>query len=462
MPDLTSLDRYLTDHHQRFEDDLCQWLRMASVSADRTYAGEIRRAAEWAAGRLSGLGLATELLETAGHPIVYAESPPVLGAPTILVYGHYDVQPADPLDQWTTPPFEPTVRDGNLYARGATDDKGQVLTHIHSTQAWLETSGRLPVQLKFLIEGEEEVGSESLNKLLETAADKLACDVVVISDSSQFGPGQPAITYGLKGIAYFELRLRGPKNDLHSGTFGGGVTNPANALTRMLAALVDHQGRIQVPGFYDDVVPLTDRERAQFAALPFDERAFMSRIGVEAVTGEAGYTTLERRWARPTCDINGIWGGYQGEGGKTVLPSTAGAKFSFRLVPNQDPHRVAVALRELLTRICPPGIQMELIEMHGAPGVVVPLDSPYIQAATRALELGFGRPPVYIREGGSIPIVNTFRDRLGADSLLLGWGLDDDSAHGPNEKFSLADFHRGIRASAYLWQEFAAQRTNHA
>ena len=341
---------------------------------------------------LGRLGLSAELIETAGHPIVYAESPPVPGAPTVLVYGHYDVQPADPLDQWITPPFEPTVRDGNIYARGATDDKGQMLTHVKSAQAWLETAGRLPVQLKFLIEGEEEVGSENLNKLLETAADKLACDVVVISDTSQFGPGQPAITYGLQGIAYFELRLNGPKQDLHSGTFGGAVTNPANALARMLTALVDDQGRIQLPGFYDDVVPLTDRERAQFAALPFDDQEFMARIGVEAVTGEAGYTTLERRWARPTFDINGLWGGYQGEGGKTVLPSAAGAKFSFRLVPNQDPQRVAAALREMLTRICPPGIRMELIEMHGAPGVVVSLDSPYVQAATRAIELRLWPP----------------------------------------------------------------------
>ncbi len=246
-----------------------------------------------------------------------------------------------------------------------TDDKGQMLTHVNSAQAWIETTGRLPLQLKFLIEGEEEVGSESLYKFLETSTDKLACNVVVVSDTAQFAPGQPAITYGLRGIAYFELRLTGPKHDLHSGTFGGGVTNPANALARMLAALVDRDGRVQVPGFYDDVVPLTDRERAQFAALDFDEPAFMQRIGVDAVTGEAGYTNLERRWARPTCDVNGIWGGYQGQGGKTVLPSTAGAKFSFRLVPRQDPHRVAAGLRELLTRICPPGIKMELIEMHG-------------------------------------------------------------------------------------------------
>lgn len=457
MPDLTTLERYLSDHRQQFEDDLHELLRIPSISADRNYAGDMRRAADWVAGRLRRLGLAAELIETDGHPLVYAESPPVPGAPTALVYGHYDVQPADPLDQWTSPPFEPTVRDGNLYARGATDDKGQVLTHVNSVQAWIETAGRLPLQVKFLIEGEEEVGSESLNKFLERSPDKLACHVVIVSDSAQFAPGQPAITYGLRGIAYFELRLTGPKNDLHSGTFGGGVTNPANALTRMLAALVDGDGRIQVPGFYDDVIPLTDRERAQFAALDFDEQAFMERIGVDALTGEAGYTNLERRWARPTCDINGIWGGYQGEGGKTVLPATAGAKFSFRLVPRQDPHRVAAGLRELLARTCPPGIKMELIEMHGAPGVLVPLDSPYMQAAARAIQRGFGRQPVFIREGGSIPIVTAFAQRLGVDTLLLGWGLDDDNAHGPNEKFSLADFHRGIRASAYLWQELAGQ-----
>ena len=457
MPDLMPLQRYLTEHRQQFEDDLCELLRIPSVSADRNYAGDVRRAADWVAGRLSRLGFATELIETDGNPLVYAESPPVPGAPTVLVYGHYDVQPADPLDQWTSPPFEPTVRDGNLYARGATDDKGQMLTHVNSIQAWIETAGRLPLQVKFLVEGEEEVGSESLNKFLERSADKLACNVVVVSDTAQFAPGQPAITYGLRGIAYFELRLTGPKHDLHSGTFGGGVANPANALARMLAALVDNDGRVQVPGFYDDVIPLADRERAQFAALAFDEQAFMERIGVDGLTGEVGYTNLERRWARPACDINGIWGGYQGEGGKTVLPSTAGAKFSFRLVPRQDPHRVAAGLRELLTRICPAGIRMELIEMHGAPGALVSLDSPYMQAAARAIELGFERPPVFIREGGSIPIVTAFAERLGVDTLLLGWGLDDDNAHGPNEKFSLADFHRGIRASAYLWQELAGQ-----
>jgi succinyl-diaminopimelate desuccinylase len=307
------------------------------------------------------------------------------------------------------------------------------------------------VQLKFLIEGEEEVGSRGVTDLIGQEAERLACDVVVISDSCQFGPGQPAITYGLKGLAYFELRLTGPRQDLHSGTFGGAVTNPANGLTRMLASLINDVGRVQVPGFYDDVVPLSDRERQQFASLPFDESVFMQRLGVQGLAGEQGYTTLERRWARPTFDINGIWGGYQGAGSKTVLPARAGAKFSFRLVPDQDPDKIRRALREHLEPLCPPGIQMELIDMHGARGIVVPLDSPFMQAAATAIEQGFGRPPVFIREGGSIPIVNVFHELLGVDTLLLGWGQDDDNTHSPNEKFSLADFHRGIRTSAHLW-----------
>jgi acetylornithine deacetylase/succinyl-diaminopimelate desuccinylase-like protein len=452
---MNDLDHYLNEHRQQFEDELFELLRIPSVSADVAARGDARRAAAWVAAQLSQIGLATKLLETAGHPIVYAESPPVAGAPIVVVYGHYDVQPPDPLDEWLTPPFEPTVRDGNVYARGATDDKGQMLTHIKSAQAWLQTRGRLPVQLKFVIEGEEEVGSDSLYRLLEQSPDELTCDVVVISDSSQFAPGQPAITYGLRGIAYFELRLSGPKQDLHSGTFGGAVTNPVNALARLLAALLDDQGRVQIPGFYDDVVPLTERERRQFAALAVDERAFLDRLGVEGATGEVGYSTTERRWARPTFDVSGIWGGYQGQGSKTVLPARAGAKFSFRLVPNQDPRRIGAALRQRLHELCPPGIKFELLDLHGAPGVLVSLDSPYMAAAARAIERGFGRAPVFIREGGSIPIVTAFHEKLGVDALLLGWGLDDDNTHSPNEKFCLADFHRGIAASAYLWEELA-------
>jgi succinyl-diaminopimelate desuccinylase len=452
---MADFENYLEQNRRQFEQELCALLRMPSVSADSKYQEGIRQAAQWIADQLRRLGLATELIPTEGHPLVYAESPPVPGAPTVLVYGHYDVQPPDPLSEWLSPPFEPTVRDGNLYARGATDDKGQLLTHVKAAQAWIETTGGLPLQLKFLVEGEEEVGSTALYKFLQQAADKLRCDVVVISDGSQFGPGQPAITYGLRGIAYFELRLTGPKQDLHSGTFGGAVTNPAVALARMLSALMDRQGRIQVPGFYDDVVPLSEQERQQIAALGFDDSDFMARLGVDGLSGEAGYTTLERRWARPTFDVHGLWGGYQGEGGKTILPAKAGAKFSFRLVPHQDPAKVAVALRKFLSRRCPPGIRMELIDMHGGPGVLVPLDSPFLQAAVRAIEAGFGRPPVFTREGGSIPIVTAFREKLGVDTLLLGWGQDDDCAHSPNEKFSLADLHRGARASAHLWAEFA-------
>jgi succinyl-diaminopimelate desuccinylase len=330
-----------------------------------------------------------------------------------------------------------------------------MLTHIKSAEAWLAVEGRLPLNLKFVIEGEEEVGSEALERFITKNADRLACDCIVISDGAQFAPDTPAITYGLRGIAYFELRLTGPERDLHSGTFGGSVTNPANALAQMLGALIDRQGKVQLPGFYDDVVPLSDRERQQFASLPFDEKQYLEQIGVDGATGEAGYTLLQRRWARPTYDLSGLWSGYQGEGAKTVLPASAGAKFSFRLVPNQQPPKIAAALKQKLHDLCPPGIKMELIEYHASPGVLVPLDSPYVEAAARAIEYAFGRRPVFTREGGSIPIVVTFHDALKADTLLLGWGQDDDNTHSPNEKFSLTDFHRGIKASARLWHEFS-------
>lgn len=452
---ISIIDDYIAAHREAHEEALCEFLRIPSVSADSGRRGDINRAAAWVADRLQRLGLATEVIPTAGHPLVYAESPAIAGAPTVLVYGHYDVQPPDPLNLWTSPPFEPTRRDGNLYARGATDDKGQLFTHIASAEAWLAVERRLPVQVKYLIEGEEEIGSSNLEIFIQANARRLACDTVVISDGAQFAPGQPAITYGLRGIAYYELHVTGPNRDLHSGSFGGSVTNPVNALARILSALIDDQGRIQVPGFYDDVVPLTEQERRQFAALSFDDPGYMKQIDVAGLSGEAGFTTLERRWARPTFDVNGIWGGYQGEGSKTVLPSKAGAKFSFRLVPNQNPEKITAGLRQILARLQPPGVQLELIVSHGAPGVLVPLESPYIGAAARAIQHAFGRPPVYTREGGSIPIVRTFHDALGADTLLVGWGQDDDNAHSPNEKFSLADFHRGIRASAKLWDELS-------
>lgn len=462
---LPAIQQYAESQRQRFENDLCDWLKIGSVSTDPAFAGEVRKAADWLAERMAGLGLNPQLIQTARHPVIVAETKPVPGAPTVLVYGHYDVQPPDPLEEWTTPPFEPTIRNGQVYARGATDDKGQVITHLFAVESWLRSGQPLPVQVKFLIEGEEECGSHSLYALLGGSnpeapgiVQQLANDIVVVSDSSQYGPGKPAITYGLRGIAYFELRLTGPAQDLHSGSFGGAISNPVNAICKMLGSLTDSHGRIAIPGFYDDVVPLTPDERQQFAALEFDDAAFMRSAGVEAMWGETGYSTLERRWARPTCDVNGIWGGYQGEGNKTVLPGRAGAKFSFRLVANQDPARIRAALESHLRQHCPPGIRMELIGTHGAPGSLVPLDSPFMAAAARAITAGFGREPVLIRSGGSIPIVNEFTRRFGSDTLLLGWGQDDDNMHGPNEKFSLADFHRGIAASIHLWDEIGKLR----
>ncbi len=457
---MASLEQFLEEQAEQFEAELCEWLRIPSISTNPPGSDELLRAAEWIAGRFDELGFAGEIIQTEGHPLVYAESPKVDGAPTVLVYGHYDVQPVEPLDAWVSPPFEPDRRDGKIYARGATDDKGQVLTHLFSARAFLETQGGLPLNVKYLIEGEEEVGSEGLAAYVDKDPGRLACDCIVVSDGSQFAPGQPAITYGLRGIACFELLLKGPSQDLHSGSFGGSVTNPANALTQMMAALLDENGKIQIPEFYEDVVPLSDRERNQFAALPFDEGQYLKQIGVSAATGESGFSTLERRWARPTFDLNGIQSGHQGEGAKTIVPSTASAKLSFRLVPNQSPQKIAASLEEKLRELCPPGIEMELNAMHSSGGMVVPLESPFVQAAATALEDAFGRSPVFTREGGSIPVVATMHEALSADVLLLGWGQNDDNAHSPNEKFSLADFHRGIRASTRLWQEISGIKTD--
>jgi succinyl-diaminopimelate desuccinylase len=452
---MDDINTYLAAHTGQFEDDLAALLRIKSVSADTSCHADVRRAADWVAGQFRELGLATETIETTGQPLVYAETPKVAGQPTVLVYGHYDVQPVEPLAEWLSPPFEPTKRGGNIYARGATDDKGQMLTHVLSARAWLKTRGKLPVQLKFVIEGEEEVGSKGIYDYLTkpAAKERLQADICVISDTSQFGPGQPAITYGLRGGLWFEVVAKGPRQDLHSGTFGGAVANPINALCHLLARLIDEDGRVQVPGFYDDVTPLSDAERKQFAALPFSEEKFKQQIGVKDLAGEEGYSTLERRWARPTYDVLAIWGGEKVA--KSAIQARAVAKASFRLVPQQDPDKIAASLKQFLQGHCPPGIELEVNIGHGSPGVVVPLESSYVSAASRAIEQGFGKAPVFIREGGSIPIVTNFRERLGIDTLLLGWGLDDDNTHSPNEKFCLADFHRGIKASAHLWNELS-------
>ncbi len=456
MTDLGPIDRYLQQSQPDHLELLKQWLRIPSVSADTRFADDVHKAAQWVDNAFKSLGFHSELIDTDGPSLVYAQSPAVPGKPVALVYGHYDVQPPDPLDKWITPAFEPTERDGNLVARGATDDKGQALTHILGAAAWLATQQHLPLQVKFLIEGEEEVGSGQLSRSLAKIKDRLACDVIVISDSSQYAAGQPAITYGLRGIAYYEVRLHGPKQDLHSGSFGGAVHNPAIALARLISQIIDEDGRIQLPGFYDSVKPLAESERAMWRGLNFDDQKFAAQIGVSGLKGEVGYTTLERRWARPTFDVHGLWGGYQGEGGKTIIPSFAAAKISFRLVPNQEPAEVTRQLKQFLDEHAPVGVRVELIDLHGGEGVVVDPESPYMAAASRAITDAFGKQPVLIREGGSIPIVAQMVAATGADVLLLGWGQEDDGAHSPNEKFCIADFYRGIRASAHLWHHLAS------
>lgn len=455
MNAIAAVDQYLDSAKNAQLDDLQQWLKIPSVSADPKRKDDVAKAAQWVHDKLQNLGLQTELVPTSTHPLVLASTPPVPGKPVVLVYGHYDVQPPDPLDQWITPPFEPAVRDGNIYARGATDDKGQALTHIQSVAAWIKAGQTLPMQIKFLIEGEEEVGSEALGEYLKEHSAKLACDVIVISDNSQYAKGEPAITYGLRGIAYFEVWAHGPKQDLHSGVFGGSVTNPAIALSRLIASLHDANGQVQLPGFYDSVVPLKDSERQRWEALKFDDSRLAKQLGVSELAGEAGYSTLERRWARPTCDVHGLMGGYQGEGGKTIIPACAGAKVSFRLVPNQDPATVAKQFQAFVAAFKQPGIRFEVKDLHGGPGVVIDPDSPYMKAGERAITSAFGKSPVLMREGGSIPIVAEMVRRTGAAVLLLGWGLDDDNAHSPNEKFSVEDYYRGIRASAHLWHELS-------
>ena len=451
------VDAYLESHRGDFEEQLKALIRIPSISAQPDHDPDTRRAATFIRDDLAAIGLNAEMIETKKHPIVYAEWLGAPGAPTILIYGHYDVQPPEPLEPWLSPPFEPTVRDGNLYARGATDDKGQMFTHLKAVEAWLKTSGKLPVNVKFVIEGEEEVGGVSLEAYLPANTKKLACDYAVISDSSQFAPGQPAITYGLKGLAYFELLVQGANRDLHSGTYGGAVANPLNALATILASLKGPDGKIRIAGFYDRVKPLEDWERAEFAALGFSEGDFQADLHVPSLEGEAGYTTLERKWARPTCDVNGIFGGYAGPGPKTVLPCKAGAKLSFRLVPNQDPKTVARQFKDHVAKVCPPGVTYEVITHHGAPAVLVSVDTPGVKAAVRAVEKGFGTKPVFMREGGSIPVVGLIKEHLGVDTLLLGWGQTDDNLHGPNEKFCVADFHRGIKSSAHLLEEVANQ-----
>ena len=455
FPNLDQIDRYLMAHADQFLAELQEFLRIPSISADTRHKPDVRRAAEFVISQMREAGLEAELLETAGHPICYGHWLKAIGAPTVLIYGHYDVQPPDPLDLWVTPPFDPTVRDGCLFARGATDDKGQVFTHLKSIEAWMKTAGALPVNIKFIIEGEEEVGSNNLDIFLDANKSRLAADVAVISDTSQFAVDVPAITYGLRGIVACEVTVRGPNQDKHSGVFGGAIANPVNVLAKLIAGLHDARGGVQVPGFYDDIPPLSVDERKRLAELPFDEARFLEELQIDATSGEAEYTTLERRWVRPTCDVNGITGGYQGEGPKTIIPAWATAKITCRLVPCQNPEKVVTALEARLRALCPAGVKFEFRNFHGCPAFVFDPASRYMAAAKKAITTAFGVEPVMIREGGSIPVVASFQSLLGLDTLLLGWGQNTDNLHGPNEHFHLADFHRGTRASAHLWQELS-------
>jgi acetylornithine deacetylase/succinyl-diaminopimelate desuccinylase-like protein len=437
---------------ETYLEELQEFLRIPSISADPSHKADVERAAAFALQKMQEAGLSAERIETQGNPLIYAEWTGAEGKPTLLIYGHYDVQPPDPLDEWRNPPFEPTIEGDLLVARGATDDKGQAYAHVKAVGAILAERGELPVNVKFLWEGEEEVGGEAIDQFVEEdAGRRLACDAVVVSDSSMFAPGQPSLLYGLKGLSYQEIRITGPNRDLHSGTFGGAVTNPGNALASIVGRLLDPEtGRVAVPGFYDDVRPLEDWEREEFARLPFEEEAYCAEIGISASTGEAGYTILERTWARPTCDVNGLWSGYQGEGAKTVIPAKAGAKVSMRLVPDQDPEKIARQFAEYVQSIAPEGVTVEVEDLHNAKPVLIDTSGPIAEAAMAAQEDIWQKPPVRIREGGSIPVVGTFADVLGVPILLVGFGLPDDRLHSPNEKFNISHYYNGIRTAVRL------------
>ena len=453
---MTTIESYIAENENRFLEELKAFLRIPSVGALPEHSEDMVRCANFAADQMRALGMPrVEVLPTGGAPLVYGEWLAAPGRPTALVYGHYDVQPVDPVELWTTPPFDPQVRGGELYARGAADDKGQVLMHWKAVEAHVRVNGRLPVNLKFLIEGEEETASTNLDRFLEANRELLKADVAVVSDTTWFDRGVPSICYGLRGIAYLQVNLRGPSRDLHSGSFGGAVANPIQVLAKMIAGLKDDRGRVDVPGFYDRVRPLDAEERRRFASLPFDEERYRRELGVPALYGEEGYSTLERVWARPTLDVNGIWGGFTGEGTKTVLPSRASAKLSCRLVPDQDPEEILGLLEARLRELCPSTVEMEIQRFHGGKPVITPLDHPAVQAAGRAIERAFRKPPAFIRTGGSIPVVASLAERLGLPCVLMGMALPDDHSHAPDERLDLATFFGGIRAVAYLWEELA-------
>jgi acetylornithine deacetylase/succinyl-diaminopimelate desuccinylase-like protein len=449
--------QYLSSNEDRFIKELFDYTRIPSISAQSDHADDMRRCAEWLVERCVKAGLQADVRKTSGYPVVIAKTPnPDPKKPTFLVYGHYDVQPPDPLELWTSPPFEPRRVGRNVYARGISDNKGQHLAHINAVEAWLKTGNELPCNVNFLIEGEEEVGSKALYGFLPKHAKELACRALVVSDTEIPSMKHPALCYSLRGMAPLEIRLDGPDRDLHSGLFGGAVDNPAMVLCQLLGQLRDKRGRFTIPGYYDDVVKLSAYERKQMAKVPFNEAKFRKSVGVGALFGEASYTPDEQRAARPTFEINGLTSGYQGEGGKTIIPSWASAKITMRLVPNQDPKKIIALVRKHLKAICPPTVKLTITEGQGGGPYLVDPTGPLAQACMRAAKAGFGHDCVLVRGGGSIPIIAAFKQYLRADSLMLGLALPDDNAHSPDEKFSLDAYMAGMRMGAQLWPELAA------
>ncbi len=443
-------------HYDEYLAQLKALIAIPSVSTLPEHQPDVRRAAQWLAGHLRDIGMSrAEVMPTAGHPVVYAEWLRAPGAPTVLIYGHYDVQPPEPLDEWYTPPFEPTVRDGNLYARGATDDKGQLFAQVKALDALLAAEGALPVNVKLLLEGEEEIGSPNLPAFVREHAHLLSADAVLISDSGIPSPEQPAITYGTRGMIYMEIEVRGPRADLHSGGYGGTVHNPANALCAIVAALHNPDGSVAVPGFYDKVHPIHAQERAELAKAAWTEAKWREETGAPKPWGEAGYSLTERASVRPTLDVNGMWGGFTGKGSKTIIPAKANAKISCRLVPDQDPDEIDRLLRDYVRSIAPDTITVEFTRFQGVPAAVMDCDAPAMKAAATAYKASFGVEPIFTRAGGTLPIIPTFQQALNAPVVLMGFGLPDDNLHSPNEKITLAMFRKGVQTLIHFHKELA-------
>jgi len=452
---MDQLKEYLAEHKNQFLDELIKLLKIPSISADSNYKEQTHQAAELVRQSLEAAGAdKTELCQTKGYPVVYGEKIINEKFPTILVYGHYDVQPPDPLELWNSPPFEPVIKDGKIYARGAADDKGQMYMHVKAFEYLMKTDS-LPCNVKFIIEGEEEVGSVNLEAFIKENKEKLKADVILISDTSMHSLENPSITTGLKGLSYIEVEVTGPNRDLHSGVYGGAVANPINILCEMIASLKDENNHISIPGFYDKVQESNQEERAKLAETPYDEEQYKAKLGIEEVHGEAGYTTIERTGIRPTLDVNGIWGGYIGEGAKTVLPSKANAKISMRLVPNQSSEEITQLFKTYFESIAPKSVKVKVSPHHGGEPYVTPIDTDEYRAASQAIENAFGKTPIPVRAGGSIPIVALFEDLLGLKTILLGFGLDTDAIHSPNESYGIENFIKGTETIVHFYHTFS-------